>query len=106
MPAVRMISVCPMAITPTTITCCRISERFSPVRKRSVWVAKNAQASEQREERAERAERRQAALAARHAARSVLGYFLPQHSSMPVLMSLLSTPATGLAAISVTPVSV
>ncbi len=33
-------------------------------------------------------------------------YFLPQHSSMPVLVSLLSTPATGLSAISVTPVSV
>ena len=33
-------------------------------------------------------------------------YFLPQHSSVPVLTSLLSTPATALAAISVTPVSV
>jgi hypothetical protein len=33
MPAVSTISVWPIAITPTTITCCRISERFSPVRK-------------------------------------------------------------------------
>ena len=33
-------------------------------------------------------------------------YFLPQHCSMPVLTSLLSTPATGLSVISVTPVSV
>jgi hypothetical protein len=33
-------------------------------------------------------------------------YFLPQHRSVPVLTSLLSTPAAGLAAISVTPVSV
>ncbi len=28
MPAVRMITVCPMAMTPTTITCCRMSEKF------------------------------------------------------------------------------
>ena len=28
MPAVRMISVWPIAITPTTITCCRISDKF------------------------------------------------------------------------------
>jgi hypothetical protein len=33
-------------------------------------------------------------------------YFLPQHSSMPTVVSLLSTPATALRAISVTPVSV
>src|SRR6185295_13036361 len=33
-------------------------------------------------------------------------YFLPQQSSVPVLTSLLSTPVTGLSAISVTPVSV
>src|SRR5262249_39199172 len=44
-PAVRMTSVCPMATTPTTITCCRISEKFCPARKRSDWYAKNAQAS-------------------------------------------------------------
>ena len=34
------------------------------------------------------------------------GYFFPQQRSMPVLTSLLSTPAIGLAEISVTPVSV
>ena len=44
MPAVRMISVCPMAMTPTTITCCRISEKFSPLKKRSVVAPKIAQA--------------------------------------------------------------
>src|SRR5262245_609187 len=44
MPAVRMTIVWPMAITPTTITCCRISEMFGPVRNRSVWNAKNTQA--------------------------------------------------------------
>ncbi len=43
-PAVRMISVWPMATTPTTITCCRMSEKFWPVRKRSDWNAKNAHA--------------------------------------------------------------
>ena len=32
-------------------------------------------------------------------------YFLPQHRSVPTLTSLLSTPATGLPAIRVTPVS-
>ena len=45
MPAVRMISVWPIAMTPTTMTCCRTSEKFSPVRKRSLWVAKKTQAS-------------------------------------------------------------
>ena len=44
MPAVRMISVWPIAITPTTITCCKISDRFSALKKRSVVIAKNAQA--------------------------------------------------------------
>src|SRR5512143_2134277 len=33
-----------MAITPTTITCCRISDRFSAPKKRSVVTEKNAQA--------------------------------------------------------------
>ena len=33
-------------------------------------------------------------------------YLAPQHRSVPVFTSLLSTPAMGLAAISVTPVSV
>ena len=33
-------------------------------------------------------------------------YFLPQHKSKPTLVSLLSTPATALPAIKVTPVSV
>ncbi len=45
MPAVRMISVWPIAIMPTTITCCRISEKFSP-REEPVgaWKPKMAQA--------------------------------------------------------------
>jgi hypothetical protein len=44
-PAVRMTSVWPIAITPTTMTCCRISEKFWPVRKRSVCDAKKMQAA-------------------------------------------------------------
>ena len=39
-PAVRMIRVCPMASTPTTIDCCTTSERLGPVKNRSVCVAK------------------------------------------------------------------
>ena len=45
MPAVRMMSVCPMASTPTTMTCCRISEKFWPERNRSLCVAKKAHAA-------------------------------------------------------------
>src|SRR3990167_5843926 len=45
MPAVRMIRVWPMAMVPTTITCCRINEKFCSVRKRSLCVAKKTQAS-------------------------------------------------------------
>src|SRR5262245_5314538 len=44
-PAVSTTSVWPMAITPITTTCCRISEKFWPVRKRSLCEAKNAHAS-------------------------------------------------------------
>jgi hypothetical protein len=123
MPAVRMISVWPMAMTPTTITCCRISEKFSPVKKRSVVVPKIAQATDQRDEGAELADgrkfhvvnpcevakssgRRGSGLAGPLApppggsgAAATGGRHLPQHSSVPVLTSLLSTPATGLAAI-------
>src|ERR1700674_1143602 len=43
-PPVRMTSVWPMASVPTTITCCRMSEKFAPDRKRSVWVAKKTHA--------------------------------------------------------------
>ena len=42
MPAVRMISVWPMASVPMTITCWMINEKFWPVRNRSDCVAKNA----------------------------------------------------------------
>ena len=42
----------------------------------------------------------------RYAAQGGALYLLPQHKSMPVFTSLLSTPATALAAIRVTPVSV
>ena len=42
MPAVRITSVWPIASTPTTITCCRTSERFCACRNRSVLNEKNA----------------------------------------------------------------
>jgi hypothetical protein len=45
MPAVRMISVWPIAMTPTTMTCCRISEKLPADRKRSDWNEKNTQAA-------------------------------------------------------------
>src|SRR6478736_3103816 len=44
MPAVRMIRVWPIAITPTTVTCCRISEKFSPLKNWSVVKPKATQA--------------------------------------------------------------
>jgi len=57
-----------------------------------------------------RAHRHQAASGGVRRCQAVSGghedHFLPQHSSVPVWVSLLSTPATALAAISVTPVSV
>ena len=116
MPAVRMISVWPIAITPTTITCCRISEKFSPLRKRSVCVAKKTQASSSAMKGPSvpsggsvghlRRRRRAWAAWRVRCTRGARVYFLPQHSSVPNLVSLLSTPAIGLAAISVTPVSV
>ena len=59
MPAVRMISVWPMAMTPTTITCCRISEKFSPLKKRSVVAREERAGDQQRDEGAELADRRQ-----------------------------------------------
>src|SRR3990172_1935999 len=43
-PPVRMTSVWPMASVPTTITCCKMSEKFALVRKRSVCVAKKTHA--------------------------------------------------------------
>src|SRR6266446_393881 len=43
-PAVRMTRVCPIATTPTTITCWRMSEKLEPLRNRSLCDAKNAQA--------------------------------------------------------------
>src|SRR6218665_3885906 len=44
MPAVRITSVWTIAITPTTITCCRISEKVCADKKRSLCEAKKAQA--------------------------------------------------------------
>ena len=44
MPAVRMISVWPIASVPTTITCWMISEKLAGSRKRSDCVVKNAHA--------------------------------------------------------------
>src|SRR5215471_1070751 len=43
MPAVRMMSVWPMAMTPTTISCCRMREKFCSDRKRADCVAKKTQ---------------------------------------------------------------
>jgi hypothetical protein len=45
MPAVRMISVCPIASVPTTITCWMISEKFAGSRNCSDCVVKKMQAS-------------------------------------------------------------
>ena len=169
MPAVRMISVWPMAITPTTMTCCRISAKLAPLKKLSVVSPKMVQAIARamkgpswltggslsfkvvtreslRKRRGEgekggrRAARGRAPAAARQEPKGPLArameenrkgrcgaasgtarglgagadqrrrpspsdHFLPQHRSTPTLVSLLSTPATGLAAIRVTPVS-
>src|SRR6218665_2213743 len=44
MPAVRITSVWPIAITATTMTCCRISEKFCAEKKRSLCEEKKAQA--------------------------------------------------------------
>ena len=99
-PAVRMTSVWPIAITPTTITCCSTSDRLSPVRKRSLRAGEEGACGEQREQRAERPG---SGTAASVHVRSLLS---PKHSFMPVATSLLSTPLTGLAAMSETPVSV
>ncbi len=44
MPAVRITSVWPMAMTPTTINCCRISEKFAPLRNCGLWVENTRQA--------------------------------------------------------------
>ena len=44
MPAVRMISVWPIAMTPTTMTCCRISAKLALVKKLSVVRPKTTQA--------------------------------------------------------------
>ena len=187
MPAVRMTSVWPMAITPTTITCCRISAKFAPEKKLSVVSPNTAQATARAmkgpscdsggrrsltalivdtsggepgggcsrargsgkacrfvgrcfgtasamrrrdppprhggrvgDVQPSRGEFRGGATpwatrAAIAAAEKLLSaapcgavqqdYFLPQHRSVPVLTSLLSTPLTALAAIRVTPVS-
>ena len=105
MPAVRMIRVWPIAITPTTITCCRISEKFSPVRKRSLCAAKKAHASEQREQRAERAKRRQ--LLFQRVSMGFQGRLLLAPAQVRAGLDVLAVDAGhGLAAISVTPVSV
>ena len=121
-PAVRMMRVWPMASTPTTMTCCTTSDRFSPVRKRSDWVAKNRQAAASAIQGPsapqgicrevvfmvaleEEGVKKGACAPSVRAVTVRLGYLLPQHRSRPTLVSLLSTPATGLPAIRVTPVS-
>ena len=115
MPAVRMTSVWPMAMTPTTITCCRMSEKLPPVRKRSDCDAKKPQATSSAMNGpsvpscAVRAGGMRDVMAWPCVACRSAGsptYFLPQHRSVPAATSLLSTPLIGLAAISVTPVSV
>ena len=85
-----------MARTPTTMTCCRISEKFWPVRNRSLCVAKKAHA-------------RRSAMNGPSAASGGLcktSSYLPQQALRPNWVSLLGTPAMGLSLISVTPVSV
>ena len=87
MPAVRMISVWPMAITPTTITCCRISEKLSPRQEAVARVAKKAQASSSAMtgpsgHGGARARRPSCRPVARSAVARVRPcHFLPQHSS-------------------------
>src|SRR6266511_5394670 len=44
-PAVRMMSVWPIARVPTTITCCTTSDRLPPVRNRDDWAVKKTTAS-------------------------------------------------------------
>ena len=44
-PAVKIISVCPMANKPTTMTCCNTKDKLSPVKNLSDWLAKNRQAA-------------------------------------------------------------
>ena len=44
-PAVKMMRVWPIAITPTTMTCAKISEKFWVLKKRSLWLAKNTHAN-------------------------------------------------------------
>ncbi len=130
MPAVRMISVWPIAMTPTTAICCRISEKFSPLKKRSVAMPKNTQAISKAMKgpswpmggnlsfmrSLSRRWRQAQTVPSPQPSPADAGegegegehrpYFLPQHSPVPVFTSLLSTPGIGLAAISVTPVSV
>lgn len=78
------------------MTCCRISEKFWPVRNRSLCVAKNAHAS-------------RSAMNGPSAAIGGLcktSSYLPQQALRPNRVSLLGTPAIGLSLINVTPVSV
>ena len=53
MPAVRMISVWPMASVPTTITCWMISEKFVGSRNRSRLRGEEDAGEQQRDQRAE-----------------------------------------------------
>jgi hypothetical protein len=55
MPAVRMTSVWPMAMVPTTMTCCMMSEKFCSDRKRSFCVAKEQAGQHQGNEGPQRA---------------------------------------------------
>ena len=93
MPAVRMISVWPMAMTPTTMTCCRISEKFSPLRKRSLCVAKKTHASSSAMNGPERG--RAAAACLSMCARAVVAE--PVDMAAPVVgrSRLTSCPSTG-----------
>src|SRR5215218_3330074 len=127
-----MTSVWPIARTPTTITCCRINERFCASRKRSLFSEKNAivktsatngpttgaVAIRRRTLSAEGPAVAVVSVVAigsrrrrpgrRTTPRSLLreGSLYPQQFARPYLTFLEATPLTALAAIRLTPVSV
>ncbi|MNN29102.1 hypothetical protein D3C81_1426920 [compost metagenome] len=130
MPAVRMIRVWPMAMMPTTMTCCKIREKFWLLRKRSLCDAKKTQAASRAMtgpslesggrnvgmvERIcypySRGEKGDAQATARRQGRSPCRtwppawIYLPQQEFRPNAVSRLAMPACCLSLIRVTPVS-
>jgi len=129
-PVVMMTRVCPMASTPTTITCCRISEKLGPERNRGLITAKKMLAISSAatgprigdpSSSLRKFGRTGATLCTELIDGTFLGsgggstrlpppkgdyYLLPQQLAVPKVESLLSTPSCALSVISVTPVSV